>query len=319
MSSGKKSLLNFRRPDVLHFHWLHPYVRPWWVVLVTVPAVILQSFRVRARNGSVVWTIHNEQAHENKGLRLEWLAGRLMSKLASAVIVHNETAAAVAVRRFHVHPSKLRRVPHGHYIDWYPNDVGMGAARKALDLPGEAMIFAFVGSIRRYKGIEELVKAFAEIRDPEAHLLIAGQCDDPGLEDFLLEASRSDLRVHIHIGYVAKSEMQVYLNASDAVVLPYRRVLTSGAVLMAMSFGRACILPKHPGLKDMVPEGGALFYDPMVQKGLNGAMQQAIARRSELSRMGLLNLRTASADHDWGRIVRLTLDAYGKTQSQDCG
>ncbi len=67
----------------------------------------------------------------------------------------------------------------------------------------------------------------------------------------------------------------MYLNAADIAVLPYRQITTSGAALLAFSFGLPVIAPGHRRVPNLVtPERGVL-YPP---GGLAAAMQAAQAR-----------------------------------------
>jgi beta-1,4-mannosyltransferase len=61
--------------------------------------------------------------------------------------VHSNAAAQLAEQRFKIAPSKLHVIPHGHYIDAYPNEISQEDARTALDLPDDARVFLFLGRI----------------------------------------------------------------------------------------------------------------------------------------------------------------------------
>ena len=50
------------------------------------------------------------------------------------------------------------------------------------------------------------------------------------------------------------------LAAADVVVLPFRRVTTSGSAMLALSHGRPLIVPDLPGLADL-PDEAVLRYD----------------------------------------------------------
>ncbi len=57
----------------------------------------------------------------------------------------------------------------------------------------------------------------------------------------------------VHEGYVPDDRLDLFLNAADRVVLPYTEILTSGAAILAMSFGRPIIAPDRGALRDHVP------------------------------------------------------------------
>ena len=71
--------------------------------------------------------------------------------------------------------------------------------------------------------------------------------------------------------------MQIYFNASDACVLPYRRVTTSGAALLAYSFGKPIVAPAIGPFPDLItPERGVLFHPD------KGDLTDALCRVREL-------------------------------------
>ena len=43
--------------------------------------------------------------------------------------------------------------------------------------------------------------------------------------------------------FVPDGEVQHYLLAADAVVLPFKEILTSGSAMLALSFGRPVVAP----------------------------------------------------------------------------
>ncbi|WP_242482112.1 glycosyltransferase, partial [Trichormus variabilis] len=64
------------------------------------------------------------------------------------------------------------------------------------------------------------------------------------MTDMLLQKIDNEPNIKFIPGFVPSEKLQIYLNACDVVVFPYRDILTSGAVMLAMSFGRACIAPR---------------------------------------------------------------------------
>jgi glycosyltransferase involved in cell wall biosynthesis len=78
--------------------------------------------------------------------------------------------------------------------------------------------------------------------------------------------------------HIADDDMQVLLNAADCVVLPYNEVLTSGAAMLAMSFGRPVVAPDLGGVRDYVDEASGALYDVSDPAGLMQAMDHVRLR-----------------------------------------
>jgi glycosyltransferase involved in cell wall biosynthesis len=86
-------------------------------------------------------------------------------------------------------------------------------------------------------------------------------------------------------------------------------VLTSGAVILAMSFGRACIAPATGCIQDVLDERGAFLYDPERPGALRDAIARALGCRDRLREMGAYNLERAR-EWGWDRVARETAHVY---------
>jgi glycosyltransferase involved in cell wall biosynthesis len=238
-----------------------------------------------------------------------WLARYVIAN-ASLVITHSETARNLVMREFSMdnkHPIVV--VPHGNYTESYDNTVSAENARKHLELDGGSVIFLFFGNIRPYKGVPELIEAYQRLQSSSHSLVIAGR---PLNDNTLFDIKRrieNNKRIQLREGFIPDEDVQVYMNASDVVVFPYQDILTSGAIILAMSFGRACIAPALGCIPDVLDDRGAFLYDPSVPDGLRNAMQKAVHSRALLKQMGEWN-RTRAAEWNWGRIAERTADIY---------
>ncbi|HEY8416200.1 MAG TPA: glycosyltransferase, partial [Thermaerobacter sp.] len=120
-------------------------------------------------------------------------------------------------------------------------------------------------------------------------------------------AMEGDGRIRPVLEHVPDGDIQLYMNAADAVVMPYEEIFTSGTVVLAMSFGRAVVAPRQGCLAEVVDGEGGILYDPADPAGLEGALRRALA--ADLAAMGRHN-RERAAHWDWDTIARMTRDAY---------
>jgi glycosyltransferase involved in cell wall biosynthesis len=77
---------------------------------------------------------------------------------------------------------------------------------------------------------------------------------------------------------VPSENLQLYLNACDVVVLPYREDLTSGAAMLALSFGRPVVAPRMGTLEELLTDDCGVLYDPRSDAALVDAMRAARMR-----------------------------------------
>src|SRR5258707_224464 len=111
------------KPDILHFHWIHPYIiRPSSrATLLRSVVLILEISLLRISGQHIVWTVHNLKNHDNRHLGIERWFTKQFAKLASAIIIHSEKARRDVAIAFSISdPKALHVVPHGNYVGYYP-------------------------------------------------------------------------------------------------------------------------------------------------------------------------------------------------------
>ena len=75
--------------------------------------------------------------------------------------------------------------------------------------------------------------------------------------------------------------VQVLFRAADVVVLPYRQVLNSGVLMLALTFGCPSVAPENPVTLDAVGSGLVHVFDRESDEGLVDAVVAAIDRRDQ--------------------------------------
>jgi glycosyltransferase involved in cell wall biosynthesis len=287
---------NRGRVQVLHLHWPELYYRgPGGRVTVRSAAGFVAALlAARVLGYRIVWTVHNALPHERRSAAdraLRWVLCR-----TARLVVHGESA-----RRVLPHGGRdATVVPHGHYIDAYPRGVERAEARRRLGLGDADVVFLSFGQVRAYKGIPDLLAAFAALDLPAVRLVVAGGGADRALADDVRREAARDPRVVAHLAHVADADVQAYFEAADWVVLPYRDVLTSGSALLALSFGRPVIAPRRGCLADLGEDDGVLGYEPDVP----GALGAALARATTLDAVAWRPRALAAARRaDWGDIA----------------
>jgi glycosyltransferase involved in cell wall biosynthesis len=305
------------KPDVVHFQSITPYLLPAARADSTLLAVIkgalflAQVALLRLAGCRIVWTVHNLVNHELRLAAVEQKFSAWFARLAHVLIAHSQTARSVIVSTFGLQrrADSVAVVLHPNYIGAYPNEISRDEARHELGIDRSATAFLALGQIRPYKGLVELVETFRSLPHTGVELWIAGQATDQDLSQRLRRESEPRANIHIHAGHVPPEKVQIFLNACDAVVLPYRSILTSGAALLAMSFGRPCIAPRLGCLVEVLDERGAFMYDPDQADGLQNALTEAIESSAKLPAMGHHNLERAS-QWSWSRAAERLLELY---------
>lgn len=303
-----------RFPRVLHLHWVHRFEQPLLGREDLGRRRTIAEMRILRRLGvRIVWTLHNIGDHEQGRGRPEMAFHRRLVELVDVVICHCDASRRLAVEAYDL-PAALRPrlhvVAHGNYAGAYPDTIGRDAARAELGLGATDRVFLFIGQIRPYKGVEELLEVFARIAAPDSRLVIAGK-PLRGTTGIALERlAEQDPRVVLALQMIPDARMQVYLRAADAAVLPYRDVLTSGSAILAMSFGLPVIAPAIGCLPETLGSDGTILYDPAASDGLARALD-----RAGTEDLGMLGGRAAAhaATLDWAAIATTTAALYRRS------
>lgn len=305
-----ESWLEEHRPqiDVLHLHWpsfLYSASGPNEQISLCVK-LISSLARARSLGYKIVWTMHNLYPHDSQNADLDRLVRLAITQLATAIIVHCDHAREL-VRQHFFRDSGVFTIPHGHFIDPYPNTMSRSDARQRLRLTEDRFVFLFFGTVRPNKGVEELLDAFANISDQEALLLLAARvCSDYGVP--LVEAAKKSSRIAVHTSsFFANEDFQVFFNAADVVVLPFLDILTSGSAITALSFLRPVIVPAIGCLPEVIDNTMGALYNPNQPGALEQAMRDMKQRDLEVCRQAI---RERLKRLSWDVIARQTLQAY---------
>ena len=295
--------------EVIHLNWLHAfYRRDDLASTMAAYHNFAENLHVARRLGyRIVWTLHNLYPHERPFPQVDHMARLLVGDHADVVFAHCEHAADLARERFYC--GDVRVVPHGNFIDIYPNELTRADARAQLDLDADAFVYLFFGNARGYKSIETLIDAFADLPSGDAVLgLMLRTASDPAYGRKLTARAADDSRVRVWTSdYFGIDEFQLYLNSADVVVLPFSEVLTSGSAITALGFGRPLIVPALGCLPELVDEAVGITYDPTSRKGLKKAMESI--RQRDLAVAGAA-ARARAESLDWGGIATRIAATY---------
>lgn len=305
-----KVIKRYGKPDILHIHWQHPYLigRNPWITILKSFRFVVELLMLKVFGTKIVWTVHNIVHHEKKYHSIELFFCHFLSRICDKIIVHDKHAKLEIIRAFTITgSSKISVIPHGNYLHCYKNIVSKTEARKTLGFDTGDMVFLFIGGVRPYKGLLDLINAFKKLNDPQSKLLVAGQpINKKTADDFIVECSK-DMNIRLVFEFIPANEIQFYMNAADIVVFPYRRILTSGAVILAISFGKPVIFPAIGGISEMLDNKGSLLYDNSDPNGLLEAMMRT--RNCDLKKMGKHNYELAKK-LDWLGIAHRTNEVY---------
>ncbi|WP_250033001.1 glycosyltransferase [Paractinoplanes maris] len=241
------------RPEVIVFQWwtgtvLHSYLVLCLVARLAGIKVVVEFHEVQDTG---------EAQHRWASLYCRKLIKPLLRR-TSGVVVHSRFDR-VALRATY----DLTGVPdeialHGPF-DHHDSPTPPAPRPRAA---GEACRLLFFGTIRPYKGLEDLVEAFGRLPTHYTLTVVGETWEGWTLPASMIAGSPAASRITFVNRYVADSEVDDFFGAADLVVLPYRRSSASGPLHIAMSHGLPVVVTAVGGLVEAAERYSGTTFVP---------------------------------------------------------
>ena len=292
--------------DVVHLHWLEYIVslergRAEGLArsLIRGGRFLRSLIRLRRRGVKIVWTIHNLQPHEPRQPAIERLLAAATLRLSDAAVTHSQYARSRLLQAYPGAP-RITVIPHGNYVDAYPDY----AASRLDPRPDGPFEFLCFGQIRPYKQLPELVRAFRAIPEPEVRLVIAGRPVVAEEMERIRAAAGGDPRVVLDDRMIPADEVSELHRRADAAIFAYRDVFSSGALLLALSYGLPVVAPAVGTATELVHAPG---LEPFDAGGLTAALQRMRDGDQQARRAAAL---AGALAHPWSEVAESTVGLY---------
>lgn len=201
-------------------------------------------FMTMPKNTKVIGTLHHFPNSKTKEKLL-----KLFSKKLEAIVVHSDYIAK-QLESIGIH--------HCHIID-YPVFHAAGKPqpleqiRSGFELPRDKVVLSALGGTRFDKGLDILLDALAYLDESEKNkiaLHIAGK-EETYKRGFIAgRVNELGLDAHINLKLLSDEEFEKYVEVSDLIVVPYRKVFTgnSGPMTEGVYRQKAIIGPDNGNL-----------------------------------------------------------------------
>lgn len=305
--SHKKALLE--KFDILHFHWPDGFINPprllkaWQRVMLFVLIII----SAKLKGTKVVWTVHNIRPHDAAHPKLSQAVMDWFVEQCDGLIFMSEESRKVFFE-FYQLPIATPNViiPHGHYRNSYPAAINQSLAKTQLGLPTDKHVLLSFGMIKPYKNIDALIEAFNQAELENYLLVVAGSADSAELATKLIEIKGDNANIHLFLKFIPDDELHWYFSAADIVVLPYKAILNSGALLLALSFNKPVIAPAIGAFMSLQKELGPQWIDCYATELQKDTLTHSIERLQNQQRQVICPL----INYNWDHLARSTLDFY---------
>jgi glycosyltransferase involved in cell wall biosynthesis len=197
------------------------------------------------------------------------------------------------------------------------------AARAELGLSPTRPVFAFVGQIRPYKGIETFLEAFAlhVSRGLPGELVIAGMASDAS---YLAALRTQSAELRLEPVWFTRPELlpqrtvDLVISAATQVVLPFHEATQSGTAILALSHGRCVVSTTVGALPETVRDNGILV-PPRNSHALADALALGVTDPARCDRLGAAARVFASTELSWRSIAARTAEIYAQALQREAG
>lgn len=248
----------------------------------------LLAKKKRKSGTTVIYTVHG--FHFYKGAPLKnWLIYYPIEKFCSyftdTLITINHEDYELAKRKMKA--KQIEYVPGvGIDVEKFKNTViDKVTKRREIGLPVESFLLISVGELNENKNQKIVIKAMAQLNNPNIHYMIAGK--GPMKDPLLNFAAQLGVSDQLHLLGFREDVAELY-KAADVNIFPSIREGLPVALMEAMASGLPCVASNIRGCNDLLDENGGSLFDPYSESSCKEAIEKIL--NSDLQKMGTYNL-----------------------------
>lgn len=232
-------------PDILIIKFWLPFMAP---CLGRVARIVKRGGKTK-----VVSILDNIIPHEHRpGDRL---FGRYFTRSVDGFVAMSDSVLEDLNQFDTVKPRVFCRHP---LYDNFGAKASREEALKFLGLDPKQRYMLFFGLIRDYKGLDLLLKAYADsrFRKMNVKLIVAGEFYSGSEKYFEMEKELGlEGMIVWKSDFVPDSEVRYCFGAADIIVQPYKSATQSGVTQIAYHFEKPMLVTNVGGLAEIVPDG----------------------------------------------------------------
>ncbi len=231
-----EEILRDERPDVMHV--AHPMRLSAAITAarnVSIPVVLTITdfwlLCVRGRFFKPDYSLCNSAEEGRKCVSQCGVDKSVFERIEKAKALFESVDVRIAPSRFLIEVFRknewtrpIEHLNHGvdyHYIRPVERECANGQ-----------VVFAYIGVVGRFKGIDVLIDSFSKIDSPDIKLHVYGNCvGDDGTPEILHRAQREDSRIKV-MGRFDHTDLPAIMNSIDFVIVPSTTLESYGLVVV---------------------------------------------------------------------------------------
>jgi glycosyltransferase involved in cell wall biosynthesis len=231
------------KPEYIVIHYWMPFMAPCL-------GTIARQIKKRT-NAKVIGLMHNVIPHES--FPFANMLTKYFVKSCDGFITMSK-AVLSDLNQF-TDTTNKKFSPHPIY-NIFGDKVEKSEALNKLNLSSEFKYMLFFGIIRRYKGLDLLLRAMADskLRNKKIKLIVAGEFyEDRSYYDQIIDDLKLNDKIIFTNGFIPNSNVKNYFGAADIVAQTYKTATQSGVTQIAYHFERPMLVTNVGGLSEIVP------------------------------------------------------------------
>ena len=236
-------VINKNKIDRVIFRYWNPFFIPCYTVIIKILKKMNKNIKIFALCDNIV-------PHEN--FLLQKIATKFFIKKLDGVLVMSENVKNELINLVPNCSCKKTFLP---IINYNKSILTQNDARNKLKFKNDLVIFMFFGLIRKYKGIDILLKSINKInpnlKDKYKCLIVGESYENIQKYKTML---KDELKINVEWinEYIPNEKVDLYFSASDFIVLPYKTASQSAVVPLSYSYNKPVIVSDLIGLSEFV-------------------------------------------------------------------
>jgi D-inositol-3-phosphate glycosyltransferase len=231
------------KPDILLIRYWLPFMAP----CLGIVARLVKSNKYTM----IISVVDNAIPHEKRPGDM-MLTRFFMKSIDGAVVLSDVVRYDIESFRKDI-PISVTTHP---LFDNYGKKISRNDALSALNLDPDCIYLLFFGIVRNYKGLDILLKAFADkrLREKKLKLIVAGEFYESEVPyRKIVEESGLEKDVIFFNRFIDDNEVKLFFSSADLVVQPYKSATQSGVTQIGYQFEVPMLVTDVGGLKEIVP------------------------------------------------------------------
>ena len=227
-----KSIVKNQKVDIVHFVYADEFMKYFGFGFASLGCKVILTF------------------HQIRHSKLRTFSRKCMFRSVCCGVVHTD----FILKR--LNEDGIKNVKHIEYPYFQSvSQVGKKCAREKLGIDLELPVLLALGGTRYDKGIDLLLEALKQVKEP-FFLLIAGEEQDIKISTIKELSAGYAKNVKMIMKFLSNEEFGLCLSASDLIVLPYRKCFdgASGPLGEGVAYDKVIVGANHGSVGHLIEE-----------------------------------------------------------------